>query len=96
VAFGVPRCRDNFEVCHGRKRTLAFQDVLAPLCVGVDIIGVNKPLTLKVTVKLLMIGDIVLVREDHVFHAPSFFELPYQKGMKFRRIDQDIPFRPFD
>ena len=51
----------------------------------------NDAFTAEVLVKLLMVGNIVMVREKHETYAAQLFELAHQWLGKARRVDQNIP-----
>lgn len=89
-APGVARLGDDYDVRGELPRSSARQFPLSGVHRPPRIGFMNNPFTTEVLVKLLVIWDIVMMREKHETQAAQLFELAHQRLGEARRVDQNI------
>src|SRR5439155_19298411 len=63
---------------------------------GADVVAMDDPVAAEALVELLMIGDVVLMREDHPPHAAEALDVLHQRAGEAGRVDEDVPFLASD
>ena len=91
VAPRVPRRGDHQQIVVELNGLIAGRLDLDRGGVRSDVVAMQHALAAEALVELLMIGDVVLVREQHPPRAAHPLDVLHQRRGEARRVDQKLP-----